>query len=635
MDARKAFDSVDHGYIRKCLIKFGVGNFVQVFDVLYKDLNSDIAINGGIIKGYKILRGVKQGDALSCILFIMCMEPLLRNIEMNPVIKQISSQLLDVTVPKSFAYADDVNLITKNDEASVRAIFVEYERLTKNSGLMLNAGKTEILRVKHGPTQHVEYEVNYMGERVRIKSQPEIKINGILFQQDEVKMKTANVGEVVKKMQKKLEPWSKRGLTLAGKILLTKTFGISQIIYVLQVLALEPADFKLLNSVLYKFMWNRHFKAAKAPERIKREIINLPTKLGGFGMLELTKLDRSIKLRTLGRLIMSNHPFNDLLKTGIKFEPYFFPSVTKNICGLVTQAVSFLKEERHAMLGNQAARNNVKVMGQIKETPIKNVVTANGQNSLYFLQCMRAGVTKLGQLDRNRLNQIRRVTKFQAFIPWVEESLGIAIPRVNQDADLTIWAKDKLVHLSSLSCKQIREATGNQTPVTNFKIGLSLSVAEALTWGHRINKLTSTRHKNALLKAAHGDIYTKDRKLRFGLADNDQCDRCGQPDSRVHAIATCAKAMDIWNLLRDAENKPRLTTRDPDLLKEIMGANEPVGGELAINAELVQLLTNSLDKKIATLPASIVLKITLTKLHDLERGRSKENVKTLLEKLNV
>ena len=72
LDARKAFDSVDHGYIRKCLIKFGVGNFVQVFDVLYKDLNSDIAINGGIIKGYKILRGVKQGDALSCILFIMC-----------------------------------------------------------------------------------------------------------------------------------------------------------------------------------------------------------------------------------------------------------------------------------------------------------------------------------------------------------------------------------------------------------------------------------------------------------------------------------------------------------------------------------------------------------------------------------
>ena len=73
LDAKKAFDSVDHRYIRKCLRSFGLENFVHIFDVLYKGLKSDIILNGKVIDGYSILKGVKQGDALSCVLFIMCM----------------------------------------------------------------------------------------------------------------------------------------------------------------------------------------------------------------------------------------------------------------------------------------------------------------------------------------------------------------------------------------------------------------------------------------------------------------------------------------------------------------------------------------------------------------------------------
>ena len=143
------------------------------------------------------------------------------------------------------------------------------------------------------------------------------------------------------------------------------------------------------------------------------------------------------------------------------------------------------------------------------------------------------------------------------------------------------------------------------------------------------------RHKSGLLRAAHGDIYTKDRKLRFGLADNDLCDRCGLPDSGTHTIATCDKALALWNLLRELENKERLTAQDPDILKEVLGASEPIGGELAVNAEIIQLLMNGLDKKVATLPAKITLKIILTKLITLEKGQIQENIKTLLDKLNA
>ena len=145
LDARKAFDSVDHRYIRRCLSAFGLTGFIPIFEVLYKDLKSDIIVNGKVTNGYKILKGVKQGDALSCILFIICMEPLIRNIKMNVNIEPIISTLLTINIPKIYSFADDVNVIVKRQGNSVRTIFKEYERLSENSGLVLNASKTEIM----------------------------------------------------------------------------------------------------------------------------------------------------------------------------------------------------------------------------------------------------------------------------------------------------------------------------------------------------------------------------------------------------------------------------------------------------------------------------------------------------------
>jgi hypothetical protein len=69
-------------------------------------------VNGEVIEGYQIKNGVKQGDSLSCILFILCMDPLIRNIEMNSNIDRI--EIHGYLAPKLVAYADDVTCLTMN-----------------------------------------------------------------------------------------------------------------------------------------------------------------------------------------------------------------------------------------------------------------------------------------------------------------------------------------------------------------------------------------------------------------------------------------------------------------------------------------------------------------------------------------
>ena len=123
--------------------------------------------------------------------------------------------------------------------------------------------------------------------------------------------------------------------------------------------------------------------------------------------------------------------------------------------------------------------------------------------------------------------------------------------------------------------------------------------------------------------------------MRFGLADNDVCDRCGQPDSRVHTIAVCPKASAIWDKIRELDGKAGLALQEVSRLEEVLGVKEPIAGELAINAEILQVLVNTRDNKIVTLPPRIILKIILMKLVTLEKGETKVKVKTLLEKLNA
>ena len=112
-------------------------------------------------------------------------------------------------------------------------------------------------------------------------------------------MEQENVDVVCEKMDKHFKSWSKRSLTTLGKILIVKTFGISQVIYLLQSMAISGKSFKKINNLLYKFIRNRHYLASMAPERINRSIVNHPVKLGGLGMLDMVSLDEGLEIRVV------------------------------------------------------------------------------------------------------------------------------------------------------------------------------------------------------------------------------------------------------------------------------------------------------------------------------------------------
>jgi hypothetical protein len=178
LDAKKAFDSVDHGYIKRTLEAYGFRTgFINTFQILYRNITARILVNGYTTESIQINRGVKQGDALSCAIFIICIDPLLRNLNENKTIKQIRSG--KNVLFKASAYADDISVICGSNKESVQQIFNEYERLTRRSGLELNADKTEILNLTDENTENFEFKYN--GILFKTTSVKKVKICGLNF----------------------------------------------------------------------------------------------------------------------------------------------------------------------------------------------------------------------------------------------------------------------------------------------------------------------------------------------------------------------------------------------------------------------------------------------------------------------
>ena len=137
-------------------------------------------------------------------------------------------------------------------------------------------------------------------------------------------------------------------------------------------MTLNTNHLKRINSCLFKFIWNRHYSATKAPERLKREITTLPIKKGGFGMIDIAELDDSLKLRSLGRLLDTNHPVLRIVKEHLRLDDFFHPKILTDYENCTSKALLLLATWRQKIWQNwDQCQANRKIIELLKTTKLK------------------------------------------------------------------------------------------------------------------------------------------------------------------------------------------------------------------------------------------------------------------------
>ena len=458
------------------------------------------------------------------------------------------------------------------------------------------------------------------------------------MQQSYDQLVETNVASAIKKMDHQLKRWSRRQLSTLGKILICKTFAISQLIYIMQTLVLNETHFKRANQILYKFIWNRHYHHAKAPERINRSITNSRIKTGGLGMLDVAALDKSLKLKSVGRLMCTRHPMLIKIRNFIDYNQFFFPNVRTTIDPFSNKAVEFLGTLRRDCWENQRLNNNVAYVRLLLDAKAITTVNAAGRLSLGFRLIWNAGKRKLGQLTEPELNLIGRfmhpglVNQCRHIIRNNYARIADPTALGNLNTIDTVFVKGKAMRLSDLSSKKIREELSTNDVITEFKIGLNLEENLARTWLLNVSKLTNTLHKNHLLLAVHKALYSKERCFRYGLIDDPDCPRCDMVETLAHKIYECEYSKKIWNevikLTTKLENN---VATEVDRLKQIFAAVQGTDPTIiSIHAETLltivrlkqdaeflvhpRILAENIVKKLIKLENSLNVKEKLTNI---------------------
>ncbi len=477
LDAKKAFDSVDHQYIVETLTAYGFGNsFINIFKILYKDLTARILINGFQSESINIERGVKQGDALSCAIFIICIDPLLRNLNKSKIIKGIQINRKSNTVNfKSSAYADDVSVICDRDSKSIQGVFSEYNRLTERSGLELNADKTEVLRLNS--TDKVEVSFEYNDQQMQIKTISKIKICGLYFCDENNEEYELNVIEKIKKLSYKIKLWMARNLTMEGKVLIIKTFGLSQLIYNMQCYDFKDSDIKNTERTIFKFIWSTS-ENQNGIDRISRAIMKNEYEHGGMKVTDVECLDRALKLRQYIRAQNTNHEISNIQQLvtencgqgiNLKQEYYKIPNNVV-ICKSAQETLNIIIDYNRDTYKSLTLEEIETDRNLIDEVASINLKTYLERKQKLFLLCIlkpitNMGITTLGELIQSyehendtNLNKAMKII-LNSFPATLRNIANCFCENINNDREILRHIQiepSKRITIENISAKELQ-----------------------------------------------------------------------------------------------------------------------------------------------------------------------------------
>lgn len=143
LDQEKAFDPVHRSFLLSLLKHSGFGPlFLNCIHTLYSGANTRVIGNGFLSNKIPIMRGVQQGDSLSPMLYILCVEVLACKVRASCDIEGFLLPGAGGVHFKVGQYADDTRSLVKN-VASLHNLFREIKLYELGTGAKLNVSKTE------------------------------------------------------------------------------------------------------------------------------------------------------------------------------------------------------------------------------------------------------------------------------------------------------------------------------------------------------------------------------------------------------------------------------------------------------------------------------------------------------------
>ena len=145
LDQEKAYDKIAHDYLWRVLGRFGIPeSLVNTIKALYQSAETRVMLNGHLSSKFKVIRGVRQGDPMSCLLFDLAIEPLAAMLRQSEIKGYSIPGAKEKLIANLFA-DDTTTFLSEGDSFNVLQTILQ--RWCTTSTAKFNTQKTEIIPI--------------------------------------------------------------------------------------------------------------------------------------------------------------------------------------------------------------------------------------------------------------------------------------------------------------------------------------------------------------------------------------------------------------------------------------------------------------------------------------------------------
>jgi hypothetical protein len=289
IDVKKAFDSVEHTYLIECLEKLNLPHWIVPFlKSAIARWQIDIKLQNNTILTKDIKRGILQGDSLSPLLFVLCMDPVSKKLNFDYPKLEIKLDGDNYTA-NHLLFIDDLKLFAEEEE-TLKHMLTEVDKFFAAVGLERNQDKsatnTESCK-EFGVLLGVNEGYKYLGVTENRSSE----VMASTFQ------------KAKKEIMKRVEALCKVGLNGRNLISSINEYATSLLNYYIGVIPAEQKDYQEIDQEIRTIL--RKYKIHFQPANTER--LYLPRQELGRGLTNVVMKSERIELQLYLALENSRH----------------------------------------------------------------------------------------------------------------------------------------------------------------------------------------------------------------------------------------------------------------------------------------------------------------------------------------
>lgn len=553
VDYKQAFDSISTDFILKALEAFGFGpTFLNWVRIMNSERLACVKNGGHVSRTFNMLSGVRQGCPVSPQLFVLAVEVLAQKIQQDQRIKGLSLEVAPYKM-KVRQYADDTTLFLKDTE-DLSFILDLMDSFSRFSGLHINFSKSYLMSTDGSDIPRLDHD---------IEVRKEIKILGIYFSNTVSASKIENNWlPRVDKIRRILGHWSRRDLSIIGKIHVIKVFCLSQINFVMQSLLIPDNVLTEINRICFRFLWKKRFNNKRAFEKVKRKTLCTTYEEGGLKMIDIFNVQESIFLTWVEKLLSrEDHDWKSIAR-------HFY----KQVGGMsVFRSNTRNKEFKgYNLIGNDFWEQALKIWLKFTFDDSVNCVTLidplfNNMNvcfrgkSIFLPSCIKKNIITIGDMFSGE--EIISYEQFlqrygiypRSFLDYnilhnaintaVNQDI-IRIPQQGVDPNMFFFRNLKVGKVGrKIFFSQIRP---QEKPIclSFWKRKYDISVDHS-HW-RIICDLKETRLKVLWWKIIHNIYPTNILLSKMKIKDSVKCEHCQVIDFIEHFFYSCSLVIPLW-----------------------------------------------------------------------------------------